>query len=1286
MVNLVKKRDGRVEPFECSHITIAIQKAAKSVNEELPDKFYEEVCSLISNQNKTKIGVEEIQDIIEKHLMDNKHYAVAKNFILYREKHKEIRSILEKEEFMKFYIQASNAASGSKYDSNANVTEKNIATLNGEIPKLDYLRLNRKRVMDKLRELYPGFNVKQYEKDLESHILYKHDESSSPGIYPYTYSAKEVVNVKYNDLMYLTALDGLYDLVNYPEKLLDEKDEVYGKFPENLFIQDRDGKFTKVTRLIKKRRHRDLVRIKTEFGEDLVVTDNHPIIISDDKNDTVDAIDGEGKKQFRVTPKIEFGGKKVIDTASIVPYDEKFENFILTRKAGWTPYTSLKRHLSLDEKFGYVIGFFIGDGYFKNDEGGEALFFVQKERETLEKLAEIIYESTGCTTLIREKPNRDNVVTGYTAEVKSFALYYIFKEYFHIRDYAQNKNIPINILQFTREFAKGILEGLIDSDGCVGHECTCAIRLSSRECIMQITSLLKEFGYKPKNGWNSAPFNEPEEKKLIHGNYSLWGVAFCPEEGSEPFEMSYKWKKVTRTAKPKHKDGWVDIDTVKTIPANDHYLHLNEFIYDITTETNTFICNNIWVHNCAAVSMWPFLNDGLKNIGGLSAAPKNIDSFCGMFLHLVFALASQFAGAVAFGEFFNCFDYYARKEWGDHYYKHDNLAAHLKYRKNASGEYETYEISISKQIEQYFQQIVYGLNQPAGNRSYQSPFTNFSYYDKNYWEALFADFCYPDGTKPQWESVSYLQKKFMKWFNQERTKTVLTFPVETMALLSDGKNRILDEEYEKFTAEMYAEGHSFFTYISDNPNGLSSCCFSGEEEIEVYINGSPKKMTIQEYVDSIDSNVNPKGFDVVNGDRILSYSIEDGSKEEVNITGILKKKYSGTMYRIGINSKYITVTGDHPLMVSDIHSNRVLKVLAQDFDFNNHLVALESSNGIDFCKASTYEKEEVENKIVYDIQLEKNHFFSANGIITHNCRLRNEVEDNEFSFTNGLSGVATGSKSVITLNLNRIVQNYAKSKSKDKGEFKEYLVKILDRVYKYHHAYNELLKDLQASNMLPVYNAGFISLNQQFLTIGINGMNEAAEFLGLECSDNPEYQAFVDSVCSTISEQNKLHKTKDMKFNQEYVPAENLGVKNYRWDKEAGYKVPKDRNAYNSYFYLPDNENTEILERFRLQGRRYTQNLDGGVALHCNLQEHLSEEQYLKLMRYAVQEGCSFFTFNVKNSICNDCGYISKHTIDKCPHCGSTNIDWITRIIGYLKRIGNFSEARQQEASRRVYK
>lgn len=326
---------------------------------------------------------------------------------------------------------------------------------------------------------------------------------------------------------------------------------------------------------------------------------------------------------------------------------------------------------------------------------------------------------------------------------------------------------------------------------------------------------------------------------------------------------------------------------------------------------------------------------------------------------------------------------------------------------------------------------------------------------------------------------------------------------------------------------------------------------------------------------------------------------------------------------------------------------------------------------------------DVKDKIVYDIQLEKNHFFSSNGIITHNCRLRNEIENNEFSFTNGLTGVMTGSKSVITLNLNRIVQNYSRSKAKDKGEFKDYLIKILDRVYKYHHAYNELLKDLQRQNMLPVYDAGFISLKQQFLTIGINGMNEAAEFLGLACSDNKEYESFINDVCTTISEQNALHRTEEMKFNQEYVPAENLGVKNYRWDKEDGYKVPKERNAYNSYFYLPDGT-TDILERFRLQGERYTKNLDGGVALHCNLEEHLSFEQYRHLLKYAIKEGCTYFTFNIPNAIC-DCGYISKHHIKECPMCGNPITNYATRIIGYLKKISNFSEARQTEANRRLY-
>ncbi|NDV63930.1 anaerobic ribonucleoside-triphosphate reductase [Bacteroides sp. 224] len=527
---------------------------------------------------------------------------------------------------------------------------------------------------------------------------------------------------------------------------------------------------------------------------------------------------------------------------------------------------------------------------------------------------------------------------------------------------------------------------------------------------------------------------------------------------------------------------------------------------------------------CVAVNLYPFMQRGTATLDRLGTkAPQNLDSFTGQFGNLAFLLSSQFQGAVAFGEFFNVIAYYCIKEWGEFFYMNDyDIVQHSKIKHK----------TISDTIEQAFQNIVYTINQPAGNRSYQSPFTNISYYDKNYWEALFSDFVYPDGTKPSWEAVDYLQKKFMRWFNAERQKCLLTFPVETVAMLSDG-NDIIDKDYKEFVAEMYAAGHSFFTYISDNADSLSSC-----------------------------------------------------------------------------------------------------------------------------------------------------------------CRLKNKLEKNEFSFTSGLTGVATGSKSVITLNLNRIIQDFMRLNNKVDGEYdpndlKRYLSDILDRVYKYHTAYNELLWDLYDNKMMPVYSEGYISLNQQFLTIGINGLNEAAEFIGIKINDNKRYQDFCNLITSTIGEQNRLHediKSKHhLKFNCEFVPAESLAIKNYQWDKEDGYWIPEDRNCYNSYFYKPDDESVSVLEKFRLHGKKYVESLDGGVALHCNLEEHLSQEQYRLLIEYAVKEGTNYFTFNIPNSQCAECGHISKHKLSQCPQCGSDRITWWTRIIGYLRPISNFSKGRRVEAGKRVY-
>lgn len=547
---------------------------------------------------------------------------------------------------------------------------------------------------------------------------------------------------------------------------------------------------------------------------------------------------------------------------------------------------------------------------------------------------------------------------------------------------------------------------------------------------------------------------------------------------------------------------------------------------------------------CVALSCYPFLQGGIRDIGGLSASPKNLDSFCGMFVNMIFAVSSQFAGAVATASFLVMFDHFARKEWGEDYWKYADANCQLRFTtdsglENADKPINTAKVAsmltIEKVIEQKFQQIVYSINQPAAARGFQSAFWNVSYFDKPYFEGMYGHFVFPDGDTPKWDSLNWLQKKFMKWFNAERLRCMLTFPVETVSLLyKDGEFQ--DKEWESFVAEEYSEGHSFFTYISDSVDSLSSC-----------------------------------------------------------------------------------------------------------------------------------------------------------------CRLKNKLQSNEFTFTNGLVGEQTGSKSVITLNLNRIIQNYIREYKDDcpipgtqlstkcYPELANYLKEILDRVYKYHIAYNELLWDLYNAHLLPVYESGFINLNNQYLTIGLNGLNEAAMFLGIECNDNEQYKKFCNFIFGTIKEQNQLHNTKKEMFNTELVPAESLAVKNYNWDKADGYWVPKDRNLYTSYVFLPES-NSSILEKIKLHGSEYVGDwLDGGSAAHINLSEHPSKNQADLLLNYAATVGCSYFTFNVPNSECQDCGFITKVPVTECPKCGSKHIDMYDRIIGYLTKIKNWSAGRQEEQTHRVY-
>lgn len=494
---------------------------------------------------------------------------------------------------------------------------------------------------------------------------------------------------------------------------------------------------------------------------------------------------------------------------------------------------------------------------------------------------------------------------------------------------------------------------------------------------------------------------------------------------------------------------------------------------------------------CASITLYPFLFDGSKVLGGTSHAPKNLQSFCGSFVNLMYQIAGGFAGAVATVEFLMYFDYFAKKTYG-----------------------EDYLITDRKTIEQELQGVIYSMNQPAAARGFQSIFWNISVFDVFYFESLFDEFYFPDGTTPDYKSLSKLQAFFMEWFRKERKKELLTFPVLTAAYLVDKDTRKpKDTKFIDLLADQMSKGHSFFHYESDSADSLASC-----------------------------------------------------------------------------------------------------------------------------------------------------------------CRLRNELADNTFSYTLGAGGVSTGSVQVITINMNRLVQ------MED-----ECLKAVVGRVHKYLLAHRSFHEDMIKAGMLPAYTAGFISLDKQFLTIGINGMLESFETMSMCLNkDKKLYKDYLKAALSTISKMNKeALKTYGVRFNTEFVPAENLGVKNAKWDKEDGYYSP--RHCYNSYFYPVESDEWSILDRIDIHGKEVSQYLDGGAALHLNLQRIPSYDEAINLIHLNARHGVPYWTTNVLCTVCRDCGNIDPQTLSECPECGSSNVDYGTRVIGYLKLISNFSKGRQKEAKQRYY-
>lgn len=1327
----VIKRNGKLVDFNKDKIRNALIKAFDSCGYKIENNVINNITNSV--QISDKVNIENIQDQLINILRECNYNCVADNFLKYRWHKANLRKNVQKKiDYIEQYKKSDNTANVT-IDANANVGNHNIAVLNAEIHKPENQEINMRILRNTIEKLFPDFDYKQMDKDFNT-IAYLHDANSQIGM-PYTYSSQEVIEVLYNNKHLLLSFEMLWDVVDEESVLINEIDQVYQKKPSNLFVKDKGDTYVEVNYITKKKRHRDLVKVAITYGNDIIVTDNHPMITHyDDLDNTIQAKDSLGRLQFIDNPKVKIGNNYIIN------FDSK--------------------EIKANHQLGFIVGWFIGNGEYDGDK----LVFKSQEKGIIDSISHYFETLFGN---ISKEINDNSIIINDEYVTK------LFKEYFKI-----NNTIPYNVLEFNEEFISSILTGLKYSCGEINDDFD-ILHLKSRTCALQLIKL----------------FELQDEHVTMFNSNTI---------------------RVERLPLSKTIEGYYKIIGVSNMDYHTPIIEANEYIYDITTESSTFICNDILVHNCVAISLYPFLLNGIKELGGLSAAPKNIESFCGMFINLLFAISAQYKGAVATPGALLIMNYFLEKRYGEDYIYH--------LYDSALGENVHEKRSIVDQINQFLQQIVYSINQPSSARGAQSLFCNFSFFDKAFFEGMYGDFYFPDGTRPHWETFNWLQQHFLHWLNMERLKCILTFPVCSYALIYKDEE-FQDKQAYEFVCQEYAEGNSFFTYISDSADSLSSCCFSGEtiilykaqdgivkmgrlynlfkheRNLEVCYNGKWVKGKIIQlpgrpmYEVSIcnndiytmtDNHINitlrgeVKTIDLTEDDYLLYNNTPLEATSDKNLTynqgiflglymlkkisnanAVFKKKIgypndicliidnntydkyqkslnapelgivkigTGTddiiftdkkecfdllrKYRFNINCIQESIEFRKGIIDTFFDNNRGVKTFSTKNPWTaKYIHILLNSLGIPnmYNKNSLFEEDETftislnnfkdyieKNGKTYwkvnfirkkgtsqktycvECEDESNPYFELpSGLVTHNCRLSNKLQDNTFSFTNGQIGEQTGSLNVITLNLSRIIQDFFISIGNEKGkkatyipdnwkeQFADYLRNILDRIYKYQLAYKDILINLKEAKMLPAYDAGFINMNRQYLTIGVNALNQAAEYVGIECKNTDEYANFCHLIFGTIKEENTKHRTKDTRFNTEQTPCENAAIKLYNRDKKDGYWIPEDTNLYASYIFKPNDPDLTIFDKLIMHGDKFLGNsCDGGQACHINLSEHLSYEQYKRVVNFAAKVGCKYFTFNVPNSECDDCGYITKVPITECPKCHRKNISYYDRIIG----------------------
>lgn len=1089
--------------------------------------------------------------------------------------------------FIKRYRVVSNASTGSKFDSNANVENKNVTTLTGELPKELFIGINRLQMGDKLLELYGEDISEEYLRQLDKHEIYKHDETNpelpycvSITMYPFLFNGmKEIGGIStapknlqsfcgsFVNLVFAIAAQ-FAGAVSTPEFLtymdyfirLEYGDDYY-KHP------NKQGDCSK--------KQRSIDDVITQYFQEIVYSLNQPAAARNYQCVREDTTQLWTPNGFKYLSELKEGD------LCYVWKDGKFEIEPI-------------KHLNVYDIDDDLIQF-CGNNY----------------QQTVTKNHRVVYKKTDGSGKYDIKEAKDLV--GHS----KLSLPICGDNDFD--DYPMSDDM---LRACTYALTDGSLTKPSDDSHIHAHTTLKYYMSPNRKGYQEVIDSLTNLG---------IGFTVTESKCNEFGVVNIINVppveasSICNAIENSKKKMPNFYKVLSQRQAKLVLDCWSKSDGQKLRSKEENTrLKLQCDNMEIA-DTLQHVCMLAGVGSTISVEPCKSVNDEGKQkntiyVNTFSRDSKRITKYNTIHYKGRVWCPSTDAGVVVFRE--------------------ENNTPYI-----------------------------------SGN----SVFWNIAYFDKAYFNNIFENFVFPDGSAPQYESVVWLQKRFMSWFNQERLRTILTFPVETANSLiienEDGSIGFDDEDFADYIAEMWSKGHSFFWYNSDSVDSLASCCFDGSQKIKCRDKNGEYECSFKELSE----------MDIDN-DTLEVPIYQKWAKCKL-IT--LPKRQ---MYKILIGEHEVICTDNHLFPVGKSDSFECIDKEAKDIQVGNKIPVYDFNTKTSIgVEVTSIEKCDGTSSMVYCFEMENQdnpYFMLANGVITHNCRLRNELQDNTFSYTLGAGGVSTGSKCVITINFNRLVQDVYKkpeeySQDTNHQKLDEAIRAQVKKIHKYLIAYNAILEDSLNANLMSVYNAGYISMNKQFLTIGINGLVEGAEYLGIDINPNDDYFNYCTACLKPIYEENKKAKTKEIMFNTEYVPAENLGVKNAKWDKEDGYFSPRD--CYNSYFYRPEDNSLSIIDKLILHGKKTTQWLDGGSALHMNLEEHLTKEQYKKIMLDAAKVGCSYLTFNVPNTVCKDCGYISKHKFDRCPQCGSENVDWATRIIGYLKLISKFSEQRQIEANKRYY-